>query len=659
MGDNGTSTTPSSICDEVAAVFNITGVLEDKFSDSARLTELVIYVVGFILLFFSCAVTGYYMKFRIHEYDRLKARSFPVIVAGHLGAFVQLHTGSLEKVVFAKIPCNLYSILSLMVVPLILLPVSVKLIQLRKQDFLTRAAAQGVELDESDKTNSYELHDGEERAASSARTSERVSRLFSQSRRLMVIMLGGDPDTKRKSRKDQTVTTVAAESATAVQNNNTTTLANAIALGLPQHEEVQVAPGGLSMRVILLMRYSAGTYGALVTLALVNVPFILMTLLSFAFVHPIYFTSCLGCVLSYTHEYFIATEGFLATALVVFLMYVTKIKRDPFGVKQEIWLVLCVGCIPALISFILTFVRTPGLAPGFSFNQIVAISLVSGSLCQGWLQVLLAQRDAQEIRHLHEIGVDVEEEVGGEGGRGQNEGGDEEEGPEAEQRDRVESLGVRKERDGDSVRTGAASSSHRISVGTNYAGLLQLVLADPVFKNAFHAHLCDEHNVEPLTFIDGVDRWKRHFGGSSPETAHRRAKRIMKSYVGPRAPFRVPLSSSQVDILIRKTARPETLTYDTFDGARAEMLKTLEYGPLVRFTKSSIWKGFVEDGLVAEVDHGYGLSPQRALTRNSSAAPASPGSPSDTAVTPTLAVFAKTASSRSNGSGTNPARGFS
>ena len=167
-------------------------------------------------------------------------------------------------------------------------------------------------------------------------------------------------------------------------------------------------------------------------------------------------------------------------------------------------------------------------------------------------------------------------------------------------------------RDESQTRIGQASNP-RSSVGLNYWELLLVILADPVLKNAFHAHLCEENGVEPLTFLDAVERWKTRYPTSTKDVSYARAKKIIKNYVGNRAPFSIPLSNAQVDNLIRKTARPENLTIDSFEGARMEMMKQLQFGPLIRFTRTHIWKGFVEDGLI-----GDDLRISRRTTRNSS-----------------------------------------
>jgi hypothetical protein len=235
--------------------------------------------------------------------------------------------------------------------------------------------------------------------------------------------------------------------------------------------------------------------------------------------------------------------------------------------------------------------------------------------------VLLAERDAKEIELVHRAGMVFGEGAGVPGGEDDNDEGEDDNNGDGVGQSNVEMT----------PRARGHTSRTSLTAALNYSALMQVVLSDQVLRNAFHAHLCEEHNVEPLTFIDAVDRWRRHFASSSLDVSHRRAKRIMKSFVGPRAPFSLPLAAPVVDQLIRRTARQDALTVDVFDTARAEVIKLLEFGPLVRFIKSNIWRGFVEDGLILSPEQ-YGRNARTSHISAPSPSLANVSSPSNAIV---------------------------
>ena len=140
----------SNTCLEVDLVNPFNGSL--YYSPPIQASALVLYVLGNFLLLFSIIISSYFMKLRVHEYDRLHARSLSLIIAGHLGAFLQLQTGALVDILQAQIPCFFNVLASILVVPVLILPLTVKLFQFQKQAILTSVAA--VSLDFDDDKNS-------------------------------------------------------------------------------------------------------------------------------------------------------------------------------------------------------------------------------------------------------------------------------------------------------------------------------------------------------------------------------------------------------------------------------------------------------------------------------------------------------------------------
>jgi len=461
---------------------------------------LWIFIVAFAILKYI-----HPLRSKLH---RIKHRNFFLICLTHMGAAFVTVTGSWyqSQPLSKGLPCWVYLTMYFLQVPLLTFPIVTRLLAFYRAEQWTAVVRSAREQQEQDDNKSVGTMESEQTHTS---MSTNAVELLKTVVRVVFCRARVDSLSARQVRQGSTGVAPDAENIAAAQKD--------------RKDQIRV------------MRFFNSKTGSYLTLVIVFIPY-LITVGAFVGTSAFVANGCMGCTPSRAEDAALIAESVFALLLLIFSYRLNLKKNDPFGLVQEIRMVVWFGGAPAVLFLILQ-ISLRNLTQGdFQFTMLIEISLLIYCFIQSGLQCILA------FVEYH-----------------------------------------REQRDLQGVKYSLSEFQSAFVENTGY------------FHDAFCRHLASEHGYESVAFLDAVLHWEKTYFDMGPKTSRTRAKKIANMYIGDHAELPCNLPSNCVRLIEIGLAKQETdLPYDFFRQAKAEIVSMLYRDSFKRFLRSKEYKALNE-----------------------------------------------------------------
>lgn len=242
---------------------------------------------------------------------------------------------------------------------------------------------------------------------------------------------------------------------------------------------------------------------------------------------------CWGCMATEATNLVNIVQSAIVIIILIIAYRINLKKPDPFGIINEIRLIVWIGGVPAVLSLILSVVTDR--RNNFKFDILIEIFLTIVCFIQSVLQCILALYDRRKEKEamlqfdmtLHEF------------------------------EDKV-------------------------------------IKEKSPYHLAFSTHLAAEHGFESLAFVKGILQWEREYFDSNPKTNKVRARKLLNMYVGQDAVLPCNLPESIVKRMHSHIGSEEDLPREFFKMAKEEMIALLYRDSFKRFIKTKAFRALRE-----------------------------------------------------------------
>jgi len=297
-----------------------------------------------------------------------------------------------------------------------------------------------------------------------------------------------------------------------------------------------------------VMKFMTSEWGAALSLTLVFTPYF-VTLFVVLGTSDMVALGCWGCLTSPTDSIVTLLEAIVALVLLLITYCLNLGQRDPFGILQEMRLIIWFTGLPCVILLALTT-----YLPTSSEHNVTAILLEIGlifmcaiqSVLQCFLAVLDRSREKKIMLH------------------------------------------------------------HGMSKQEFEVHVLQ---PDSHYHEAFAQHLASEHSYESLGFLLAVQQFYRGYIAAGPKIHNLRARKIITMYVGENAVLACNLSNENVEKLLPVLdSLDHDVPRDAFENAKLEIINLLYRDAFVRFCRTKEYAELSATAVVALSDKVSGVS---------------------------------------------------